>query len=261
LTDTEPALIAALAALSIPTLPTPLELTGDWLIVGDVHAPYVSPAYALRVVQVARKNKVKNLLIAGDFWDYSNHSIYDDVVPPASWQTEKAAGKRIIQEWGAWFSRVEFLMGNHERRKEKKLQGHEDDEDIFSPLAAVCKNMHSTNYGWAEVYSGSEKYRITHPKAYSINQLTVADALALKYDCHVISFHEHHLAIGLDRYGRHIIINGGCLVDCGALAYVALDDSKAAAMVNGFVMVKRGTPTLFGPPPFTDWGYYDQRSR
>lgn len=258
MSDNEPALIAALAALAIPTLPTPLELTGDWVIVGDVHAPYVSPLWAERVVKVARKRRIKNLLIAGDFWDYSNYSIYDDVVPPASWQTEKAAGKRIMKAWGAWFSRVEFLMGNHERRKEKRLQGHEDDEDIFSPLAAVCRNMHSSNYGWADVTSGGEKYRVTHPKNYSVQSLAVADQLALKYDCHIISFHEHHLAKGVDRYGRHIIINGGCLVDPAMLAYVGLDDNKAAAMVNGFVTLRAGVADLYGPHPFTDWGQYDK---
>ncbi len=248
-----PSLIDALQKLAIPTLPTPLELSGDWVLVGDAHIPYINIEFAERVVIVARKRKIKNLLIAGDFWDYSNYSLYDDVVPQASWQTEKAAGKRVIQEWGKWFTRVEFLMGNHERRKEKRLQGHEDDEDIFSPLAAVCKNIHSTNYGWAEITSGGELYRVTHPKNYSVLSLTVADQLALKYDCHVISFHEHHLAMGLDRYGRHIIVNGGCLVDPTRLSYVALDDSKSAAMVNGFVTIKDGTPDLFGPPPFTDW--------
>jgi hypothetical protein len=43
------------------------------------------------------------------------------------------------------------------------------------------------------------------------------------------------------------------MVDPGKLAYVNLDDSKAAAMKQGFVMLKDGTPYIFGKPPMTDW--------
>jgi hypothetical protein len=81
----------------------------------------------------------------------------------------------------------------------------------------------------------------------------VASDLAQKYQQHIIGFHEHHLGMGWDRYKRYVVISGGCLVDVSKLAYVNLDDNRAAGMINGFVMLRNGTPYLFGPEPFTDW--------
>lgn len=111
----------------------------------------------------------------------------------------------------------------------------------------------TSNFGYCLVKTTAGTYRITHPRNYGINQLTVADTMAQKHQQHIISFHEHHLSLGWDRYGKYVIVNGGCMVDPDKLAYVSLDDSKSASMKQGFVMLKNGTPYLFGEAPFTDW--------
>jgi hypothetical protein len=74
-----------------------------------------------------------------------------------------------------------------------------------------------------------------------------------------MSFHEHHVGIGFDRYGRHCIVNGGCIVDDQKLAYVSLDDSKSATMSKGFCTLIGGVPTLYAQEPITDWSQYDDR--
>lgn len=242
--------------LSVPTLPEPLKVEGNWIIVGDVHVPYCDWQMCERVAQVGRKEKIRNLLVAGDFWDYSHLSLYDDVVQPATWQTERAAGKRLVQTWGDWFTNVRFLTGNHERRRSRRTDGAEDDEDIFSPLAAVAKGIKSTIYGWCELSSGGECYRVSHPAAYRQTPLSVVNELAQKFQCHIIGFHEHLFGITISRYGRYIIVNGGMLGDESKFAYTTLDDNIKPRMKKGFVMVRDGTPTLFGAAPWTDWGKY-----
>lgn len=249
-------LLAEIGKLSIPSLPTPLELSGDWVIVGDVHVPYSDWQMCERVVQVGRREKIRNLLVAGDFWDYSHWSMYADAIEPASWQTERAAGKRLAQSWGEWFTDIRFLTGNHERRRSKSTEGAEDDEDIFSPLASVCKNMRSSLYGWCELHSGGETYRVTHPASYRQTPLSVVNELAQKFHTHIIGWHEHMFGMTFSKYGRYLIVNGGSLVDACKLAYVTLDDNIKPTMKKGFCLVKGGYCQLFGEPPYTDWGKY-----
>jgi len=114
----------------------------------------------------------------------------------------------------------------------------------------------TSNYGFLNVKSNGEPWRITHPKNYSINQLIVADQLAMKYQSNIMSFHEHHQSIGRDRYNHYTIMNVGCLADPSKLAYTVMDDSKSAGMVQGFAMLKNGVGSLFGRYPFTDWSEY-----
>ncbi len=222
-------------------------------MIADIHAPFVDWQFTAKVTQVARKLKIRNLLIAGDFWNYDHLKIYEDAIPPPTWATERAAGKLLMKSWASWFRRVEMLTGNHERRKSKQTGGQEDDEDIFSPLAAVHPHLRSTIYGWCNLQSGEECYRITHPAAYRQAPLSVANELAQKFHCHIVSWHEHHFGISFDRYGRYLIINGGILADYHKFDYVVLDDNIRPTMKQGFVAIKDGYPYLFGVSPFTDW--------
>jgi hypothetical protein len=124
--------------------------------------------------------------------------------------------------------------------------------DIFGMVVQNPK-VQVSNLGHLTVDTTCGKYRVTHAKNYSVNQLTVADQLAQKYQTNVIQFHEHHLSMGWDRFGRYIAINGGGLFDPEQMIYATIDDNKSPAMKPGFVMLKNGTPYLFGNCPFTDW--------
>jgi len=86
-----------------------------------------------------------------------------------------------------------------------------------------------------------------------VNQLVVADQLAQKYQMHIIQHHEHHCAMGWDRYGRYVVVNNGGLFRPDVMAYAVMDDSKSPAMKRGFTLLRGGTPYLFSDEPFTDW--------
>jgi hypothetical protein len=98
-------------------------------------------------------------------------------------------------------------------------------------------------------------YRVTHGSDYGINQLTVAEQMAHKYRQHIISHHEHHASVGMDRYKNWILVNGGGLFDSDSLAYTKIEDSKKANMANGFTMLLNGYPYLF-TDKFTDWNFW-----
>lgn len=230
----------------------PLTLFGDWMVIGDIHVPTCDYEFAALPAAVAKKHKVKNLLVAGDLYNMDHFSVYPKRIDHASWHQERQAAMHLMAEWTRQFDRVVLLMGNHERRLEKVAEGAFDDSDIFAGLLGSGK-VETSDYGWCVIETPTGKWRATHPRNYSVNQLSVADTLAQKYQQHIIGHHEHHLAIGWDRFKNYIVINNGGLFDVGKMAYVILDDSKSAGMAKGFTMLKDGYPTLFGETPFTNW--------
>lgn len=231
---------------------TPLAIEGDAMIVGDIHVPTTDYDFAQLVGAVAKKNKIKKLILAGDFFSMDIFSSYPAITKLSTWQHEKEASRQLMDEWEKIFDSIDILMGNHDRRLQKWTGGQLNDTDIFAHLLTSSK-VRSSNWGWCTLTSGGKVWRITHPKNYSINQLTVADTLANKFQMNIISHHEHHLAIGWDRFKRFVLINNGGLFDLDKLAYVVLDDSKHASMAKGFTMIKNGYPYVYGESPFTDW--------
>lgn len=235
------------------SLGKPLELQGDWIIIGDVHVPFTDLDWLDLVAQIGKKHLEKpKLLIAGDLLNMDAFSKWPHLVSIPTWQQERDMARAMFEMYWEVFSEIVIIMGNHERRAQKFTAGAFDEIDIFSLLTTNDKLI-TSNYGYCLIDTPTGIWRVTHPANYGINQLTVMDTLAQKYGQNVIGFHEHHLSIGWDRYGRHVIVNGGCLVDPCKLAYVALDDNRAAAMKQGFVMLRNGTPYIFGSSPITDW--------
>lgn len=223
------------------------------LVVGDVHVPCTDYEFTKLVLYVARKQNVKTLIVAGDLFNADGFSKYQAVVPAPTWAQERDAARALFAEWAEWFDNIYVLMGNHDRRIQKVTAGQFSESDIFGMVTTSAK-VHSSNYGYMTLDTAAGPWRVTHSSQYSINQLTVADQLALKYQCNVITHHEHHAAMGWDRYGRYVIVNNGALVDANKLAYVMLDDSKNAVTQNAFTVLRNGVPHLYGRAPMTDWG-------
>lgn len=230
----------------------PFELAGDWMVVGDVHVPCTDYDFASLMPLVAKKQRIKNLLVAGDLYSMDAFSTYPKRIDHATWHQEKAAAIQLMAEWTRAFDRVVLLMGNHERRLEKFAEGAFDAEDVFAELKGSGK-VEASNFGWCTIKTKTGMWRATHQRNYSINQLVVVDQLAHKYQMNIIGHHEHHLAIGWDRYKNYIVINNGGLFDVTKMAYVNMDDSKSSGMAKGFTMLKNGHPHVFGESPFTDW--------
>jgi predicted phosphodiesterase len=237
------------------SLGTPLTITGNAMIVGDVHVPFVDWTYAHLVTRIAEKylKQPRQLIIAGDYFNLDIFSDYAKLVAGPNWHDEKVAAVALMQEWAAIFDRIFLLSGNHDRRVSRRTDGEMDISDLADFLSISANILTPSILGYATLESGGVSWRVTHAKEYSINRLTVAGELALKFQSHVIAFHEHHQAIGWDRFGRYVIVNGGSLVRQDDMAYCSLDDTKRPVWNTGFVMVREGVPTLFGKSPITRW--------
>jgi hypothetical protein len=230
----------------------PWTLAGDWVIIGDVHAPCVDYDFAKLVLVIARKCGIKRLLVAGDMFNFDGFSSYAVNIPPISWHQDRDAARVLIHDWLEWFDEIRFLMGNHDRRLSKWTNGELDESDIFGMVIASDKVFHS-NWGWCTIDNGGQVWRVTHARNYSRNQLVVQSDLAHKFQQNIISNHSHHLAKGWDKFGRYVIVENGGLFDPSKLAYAVMDDSNMPAMINGFSVLQNGAVEVYGKAPFTDW--------
>lgn len=230
----------------------PFALEGDFLAIGDVHVPCTDYEFAQLPSLAAQKylKPPRKLIIGGDLFNMDAFSQYAAVIPAPTWKQEKESARQLIREWSEFFEEIYFFMGNHDWRLLKWSMAQLDDDDLLTYLKS--DKVRVSHYRHCTVRTSNGVWRITHPRNYSINALTVANDLAQKHGQHILSFHEHHAGITTDRYGRHIIVNGGCLADPNKLAYVALDDGKSPVMKRGFTVVRDGYPYLFADG-ITDW--------
>lgn len=229
----------------------PWKLSGDWMVIGDIHVPCTDWHLAGLVVSVARKHKIKRLLIGGDLFNMDAFSLYDVLVEPPSWAQERDAAKALLENYLEWFVEIRMLMGNHERRLQRFTAGAFSEVDLLA-LITTNKNVSLSPYGYCMV----DDWLITHPKNYRQLPLSQANDLSMLNECNVISFHEHHLAKGYSKSGKHIVINGGSLADETKIPYMRLDNRPTPKSKRGFSKLQNGVGDIFGPPPFTDWGMY-----
>ena len=232
----------------------PLELVGDWMIAGDVHVPATDWAMACRVSRVAERLGINRLIIAGDFFNMDAFSTFPKNGKQTAWTQERDAARVLLRDWLEVFSEIVILTGNHDARLIKWADGQLDESDIFGMVIANPK-ITTSPLSWCMVESGGRKWCVTHPGSYSRNQLIVASELALQLQCNIVSFHEHKLARGRDRYNRYTVINGGMLADPDRMTYARLvHRASSAEMVQGFVSLRNGYGTEYGNEEYTDWG-------
>ena len=242
------------AEFEVIHLDTPLELTGDFIIVGDVHVPATDWQFAQLVGRVAERTGINRLIIAGDFFDFSLWSKYPIITAQPSWREERDAARVMLADWLATFDEIYTLMGNHDQRLIKWSAAEFDEADIWGMVTSNSK-LHHSSRGWCNVKSAGVNWRVTHPASYRRGRGSVVNELANKYQTNVIGWHEHHLSKMFDEYGHYVVVNGGMLADPNKFAYVTMNDTTSAAMCKGFVVLQNGTASVMGEHPFTDWGW------
>jgi transposase len=235
-------------------LGAPLEIVGDAVIVGDVHVPATNWDFAHLVSRIGEKLGITTLIIAGDYFNMDHYSRFPHITNPPTWAQERDAGRLLLDDWMETFQRVYILAGNHERMMQKANEGAFENADIFATLTTSAK-VTTSNFGYCRLSSGGREWRVSHGREYSVNQLTVGAELALKHQCHIISHHQHHAAVGRDRYKRYCVVDNGSLVNQDHLAYVTMDESKKPNMANAFAVIREGYPYLFDAA-LTDWAYW-----
>jgi hypothetical protein len=231
------------------------HLEGDWVLTGDWELPYLSPAIFQQMLKQARRLKIKNLMVAGDVFEFERLGPFAAVVPVPHPMTEEKVALALMDEVLDWFEDVRCILGNHDSRCIKALEGAVQPEDI---MAALCSKLggdphvHWSVYGHCVIESETGPWRITHPKNYSRTPMAVGRKLAAKYLQHIVGFHAHATSIGFDESGRYIVAGVGCMADVTKLPYHMLVDSTHPQMNQGFAALKHGRLSVYSDHPA--WG-------
>jgi len=240
----------------LDSLDNVFEIEGDVVIAGDIHNDTVNKAFSQRPLQIGSEylDKPRRFIAAGDFLSLESFSGYEPTYPtPAFWREVRSAAA-FLELYLKTYDELFIIPGNHDLRATKKTHASLLMEHLVK-IISHDPRIKVSNIGHMLLHTDNGTYRVTHGSEYSVNQLVVADQLAQKYRQHIIGWHKHHAAIGMDRFKRQIIIDGGGLFDASAIPYLKVEDNKKPNMVNGFVMIRRGYPYLFNDH-FTDWDFW-----
>lgn len=236
-----------------------LQLKGDWLVVADVHAPCTDWEMVSRAALVAKKHlKDPRLIIAGDLMNFDTFSRFAKRVPLPTLKQELDAARYALALWSQTFSEKVLILGNHDYRWMKSLDGVFEGETFVELIQTLIRDdtTRISTYSYLDVETQTGTWRITHMPEYSKVPLSKARFLSHRLkDRHLALAHQHHATIGLDESGTWALVDVPALVDADRLAYVGLDDSTKPQMKRGFLMLKNGYPYLFAEG-LTDWEFW-----
>lgn len=230
----------------------PLVRTGDAMVTCDWHIPLHDPVLINAMIECARKNKIKNLIIAGDYFHMEEFSSFLPYQPEAALEIEKHDGNLIMKTLCRTFDTIDIIWGNHDFRLARKLGYKKSFEECMDWMLdqltveeraklRISSLDHMFYYPIAD-----KKWYVCHQSNFSKVPLTVPRSLAQKYSCSVFSTHSHHCALGMAHNGVDICIEGGGFFSKSRTEYIQKSTDNHE-WVPGFTMFKEGVPTVVSP--------------
>jgi len=233
------------------------KLKGDYIVTSDWHLPLIDADIAFKMILIAKKFNIKKLAIVGDLVDFEVISRFDHKNRAAALEKDfKAAGK-LLDILFKWFDRIDWSFGNHDERL-SKLFDFQLEPSRFGRLITeqVGKKLFISSHPYM-ILENKGKWRLTHPKNFSIITARVPARLAEKYRCSVLGAHGHHLGFCFDSSGKDIAADLGCLTDYEKTHYIMFSDTTHPRWNKGFAMVRNGCYYQFSAnPKATDWDFW-----
>jgi hypothetical protein len=263
------------------------RVDGDCLISSDDHVHKHSPAKLERVCRVAVVNRIRTLVLAGDFVDFeelSSHRRSAGKVVSAGQSIGAAAA--VLNALAAVFDRIVWIRGNHEDRLMRLIEAAvatrspaqallldlEFDElealDFraryqmllerwlakYAPEAAPKVEVSAHAVARIAGPSGLPEWAVLHQKNGSRRPPYEGLNFWQKLGCPVLMTHTHLFGMTLAPNGLHPIVQIGCGTEERNQHYPGLAPTGYPNWVLGFAMIRNGRLSLFPDNPYlTDW--------
>lgn len=243
----------------LPVFNGELHLQGDMLLVGDIHVPSTNWEFMEKITQVAKRqlSRPRKIVIVGDILNGDKDSRYEHIIAPISRHKEFKITDALLQTWSRFFDEIYITPGNHLHRLIRRLEGDIGMNEIARLLTSAHEKIVMSHYDEVHVNSGDERWVATHQANYAKSKLKIGNLLAQKFQANIITFHQHHSAIGRDDFNRYTIIDCGGMHQQNMMSYVKLVPNVMPNMNNGFVLLRDGTGHLLTPyPSITDWSMW-----
>jgi len=245
--------LSSVVAGQTPILNGAAQLSGDSLIISDVHLPRHDSTFSSQVLRLAGVWGLRQCIIAGDLYDMDMVGPFPLEMPSPSTADELDAGAEFLGRLAQQFERILWIAGNHDVRLLKlavRFLGI-DPARIYTLMGAVDR-IEASPYHHCRLTSAGRIWQIEHPKNASVTPGSVGLDLAAKFLCNVIVAHGHTIGVRRDRSGRYTIIDSGGLFHLEKLPYVSLEHSRRPMMNQGAVIVAGGVGYLVDPLN-SDW--------
>jgi len=226
-----------------PLSSRPLRIVGNCAVTSDWHVPYHDQKLAHKLFEVCSRERIRKLVIAGDFLDFNSLSPFLSCNRDLNTELEKAG--ILLEKIASFFEEVYLLPGNHEFRLSRKLETPLSFNHLVRMLTNA-KNIVPTDYDFIELISGEKRWRICHPRNYSQIKCRVAYRLAAKFECNIIAAHGHFFGLTVSESGKYLCIDSGGLFDINLIEYY-WNTTTFPAWNQGFVVIRDGFPLLFSP--------------
>ena len=224
----------------------------DVMIISDLHLPYLNVPLWEKCKKTAKQEKIKALIVAGDISNQDSYSVYTSASGPGSFKKEKD----IIEDWFVdaldTFEKIYCIMGNHDLRFFKMLNGELQAPDWFKIFTdQVSKRVFiSSEFRFLRLNGIID---VSHPKQYWQNAPSLAKRFNSKYLRHQIIGHSHHFGMGFDISGQFWCVEMPSLVDQERCEYSAICLDTHPRWQNGFITIRNYQYPEIYVDGITDW--------
>lgn len=253
------------------SMPPPVEVSGlPPVISGEISIPYRDghvwcdchiPMHNEELIRLsvtrAAMNPGQNLYIAGDFLDMDWASKYVGwgMKGPRETLREFGVARQIMEYALHVFDNIYIIPGNHDGARFKNMSkgalGFEAlmtmvlgmDEHFRDGTIVLGEQRHITlkDSPWGD-------WRITHPDKARAVPLSLAQAISQAKHCNVLVAHQHFLGASFDRWGKHIICDGGYMAQERLMDYKVECDGTHSAWSPGYIELVGGMPNIVAIP-------------
>lgn len=212
------------------------------VIIADVELPDYDVTLMKAAHAVGMQHGIKTLIIGGDFTALDSVSSWATVYRSAGAMgllQELVFATRVLESAFTWFDNIYAIMGNHEWRLGRALDGQLGPYDVIKTSAG---EVIVKPYDYMYLNTSRGRVKVIHPKNYSRTPLAVPrNVIAVEEPrCHILSTHTHHSASGLDPSGHYELMEIGCLRDPLRTQYKQQHQSNHPQWVQGFAVIKDG---------------------
>jgi predicted phosphodiesterase len=249
--------------VAAPLLPQEVVLVDeDVLVAADWHSPHYDHAMVDALIRVAVQEKITHLVLAGDFIDEAVFFMGGNEKPPgqATFREELHSTGRLLAVLLQVFEKITWLRGNHEERLlrlSKAELGMEELRKMVAEGQGDRIRVTDRDYVYATwSHDPDATWRLPHGVGGSASIATNAAVKKAEiYGCHVAQGHDHLIGIRQTQNGRHLGVDIGCMLQPEWIGYKAMNTKTYPMWNQGFLMLRKGRPTLF-TRKWTDWSRY-----
>lgn len=233
-----------------------ITFEGDTIMLSDLHVMAVQPHLVEKARKAGQYYGIKQASIVGDLFNFDVFSLYPQLVAAEAMNSEIVAARTILVYLLQWFDTVYFCRGNHDTRLMNAVQGQINMQMVGDLIlraedgAGLRGRLVASQHDRLWLKAQTDMWLLCHQREYAPQTLVVANRLAMKYGCNVVTAHQHHFGVGQSKYGGHIIADNPCMCDPTRIAYKSYNTNSMPNWAFGFSIIKDGSyiPYVDGMP-------------